>query len=105
KRRYFFGKSLSKNLSGGTAFSGHGRRQVFTLGSADFLQLADIHANLFGECMRGGCRLPILISNLRRRPVHLLGNVRLRRGNARSENGQTARCIEMRNRPGGYEAL
>src|SRR5208337_2868228 len=80
-------------------------REVFTFGSADFLQLADIHPNLLGERMRGRCRLPILISNLRGWTVHLLGNVRLRGGNAGSENRQTAGCIEMRNRSGWFETL
>ena len=105
ERGDFLGKSLGKNLGGGAAFPRDRGRQVFALGSADFLQLADIHADFLGKRMRCRSRLPILICDLRGRPVHLLGNVRLRGGNAGSQNGQTARRVEMRNRSGWFEAL
>ena len=105
ERGNFFGKSLGENLGGAAAFSRDGSAQVFSLGSADLFEFVDVNAHLLGKRMscRGG--LPIFIGDLRGWSVDPLGNVGLRGGNAGSENGQTARCVEMRHRSGRLETL
>jgi len=103
--RWVLNTAKGKNLGGGAAFPRNRGRQIFSLGSADFLQLADIHADFLGKRMRCRSRLPSLICDLRRRAGHVLGNVRLGGGNAGSENRQPARRVEVRNGSGGCKPL
>ncbi len=78
ERRDFLGQSFGQNLGGGTPFAGDGGGQVLAFRSAHLSSRLDLHSDLFGEGVRCGSGLAILVGNLRRRSRHLLGDVGLR---------------------------
>ena len=103
--RDFLGQRFAQNFSGGTAFLRHGSRQIFALRRSRLAQLAHIQTVLLGKmarCVRG---LAILISNGQRRSRDLFGQVGLRGGNPRRNDGKPPRRINIRDRAGRRKAL
>ena len=74
------------------------------LGVLTFSSLPTSTPTFLANACAAGVGCPSLYATCADGPVHLLGNVRLRGGNAGSENGQPARRVEMRNRSRRFEA-
>ena len=85
-RGNFNRKILRENLARTPAFLGDFRGQVFALRSCDLLQLRDVDSSLLRKRMRRRRGLTIFIGDVHRRPSHLLGDIRLSRGEATSHH-------------------